>query len=75
MFLFRGLETMRIILSEWHKNAISKPRNPVITRLFRWAKLAENADFGKEYIAKLRHKGILVRIGNNRTGYWEIKSP
>jgi ATP-dependent DNA helicase RecG len=28
----------------------------------------------KEYMEKLKDKGLLKRIGNNRTGYWEIKS-
>jgi predicted HTH transcriptional regulator len=28
----------------------------------------------KEYMEKLKNKGLLKRIGNNKTGYWEIKS-
>ena len=142
--VFQNPGRFDISISEWHKNAISKPRNPVIARLFRWAKLAENAGFGydkmltwkykvefctnidyseatfylvekippqlpppiteleekllgiikqnpkgnrkdyavklgisegviKEYTTKLKQKGIIERIGNNRTGYWEIK--
>jgi predicted HTH transcriptional regulator len=27
----------------------------------------------KEYIEKLKNKGLLQRAGNNRTGYWKIK--
>ena len=27
----------------------------------------------KEYIENLKQKGILQRVGNNRTGYWKIK--
>jgi ATP-dependent DNA helicase RecG len=26
----------------------------------------------KEYVEKLKNKGLLQRIGNNRTGYWKI---
>jgi ATP-dependent DNA helicase RecG len=133
--------------------AISKPRNPILARFFRWAKLAENAGFGfdkmfawknkvnfetqidfsetvfeleeddranildtpivtpivtpiiareeqnllhiidknnkvtreelandlkvsintvKTVILRLKKKGVLERIGNNRTGYWNI---
>jgi biotin operon repressor len=28
----------------------------------------------KEYIEKLKDKGLLLRIGNNRTGYWQVFS-
>jgi len=35
--------------------------------------LGISEDVVKEYTAKLKQKGILVRVGNNRTGYWEIK--
>jgi len=45
-----------INISEWHKTAISKPRNPVIARLFRWAKLAENAGFGYDKMLAWKHK-------------------
>jgi hypothetical protein len=27
----------------------------------------------KEYMEKLKNKGLLKRIGNNKTGYWETK--
>jgi ATP-dependent DNA helicase RecG len=39
--------------------------------------LAEILEVGmdtvKEYLEKLKHKGVLMRIGNNRSGYWKIK--
>jgi predicted HTH transcriptional regulator len=30
-------------------------------------------DVVKEYMEKLKNKGLLQRIGNNRTGYWKIR--
>jgi ATP-dependent DNA helicase RecG len=158
--VFQNPGRFDINISQWQKTAISKPRNPVIARMFRWAKLAENAGFGydkmlawkhkvefvtyidyseatfyltekvakniisgkitegveitppitppitdlerklldiiwqnpkgsreefagklgistgvvKEYINRLKQKGVLKRQGNNRTGYWEIKN-
>ena len=35
---------------------MSKPRNPVIARFFRWAKLAENAGFGFDKMLKWNYK-------------------
>ena len=54
--VFQNPGRFDIIISEWHKNAISKPRNPVIARLFRWAKLAENAGFGYDKMITWKHK-------------------
>jgi predicted HTH transcriptional regulator len=34
--------------------------------------LGVSAEVVKEYIEKLKNKGLLQRAGNNRTGYWEI---
>jgi len=28
----------------------------------------------KEYIEKLKSKGLLQRFGNNRTGYWKVNN-
>jgi ATP-dependent DNA helicase RecG len=37
------------------------------------AKMLEmGLDTVKEYLERLKHKGILKRIGNNRSGYWKI---
>jgi DNA-binding Lrp family transcriptional regulator len=35
--------------------------------------LGISEDVVKEYTAKLKQKGIIKRVGNNRTGYWDIK--
>jgi ATP-dependent DNA helicase RecG len=44
--VFQNPGRFYIDISETPKEAISKPRNPVIARFFRWANLAENAGFG-----------------------------
>jgi len=46
----------KIDISELQKNAISKPRNPVIARIFRWAKLSENAGFGFDKMLVWKNK-------------------
>jgi predicted HTH transcriptional regulator len=42
--------------SKLPRSAVSKPRNPVIARMFRWAKLAENAGFGFDKMLAWKHK-------------------
>jgi len=54
--VFQNPGRFDINISEWHKTAISKPRNPVIARMFRWAKLAENAGFGYDKMLAWKHK-------------------
>ena len=54
--VFQNPGRFDINISQWHKNAISKPRNPVIARIFRWAKLAENAGFGYDKMIAWKHK-------------------
>jgi len=66
-------------------SAISKPRNPIIARLFRWAKLAENAGFGIDKmlvwknkvefdtkIVKLKAQGLLERVDPDKGGHWRV---
>jgi ATP-dependent DNA helicase RecG len=48
-------------------------QNPKGNRKEYAGKLGISENVVKEYTAKLKQKSILVRIGNNRTGYWEIK--
>ena len=54
--VFQNPGKFDIDISELPKNAISKPRNPLIARLFRWAKLAENAGFGFDKMLAWKHK-------------------
>jgi ATP-dependent DNA helicase RecG len=46
--------------------------NSTITRKELADKLEIGLDTVKEYLERLKHKGILKRIGNNRSGYWNI---
>jgi predicted HTH transcriptional regulator len=48
-------------------------QNPTGTRKEFAKALKISADVGKEYMKKLKNKGLLKRTGNNKTGYWEIK--
>jgi ATP-dependent DNA helicase RecG len=54
--VFQNPGRFDINILEWHKTAISKPRNPVIARIFRWAKLAENAGFGYDKMLAWKYK-------------------
>ena len=54
--VFQNPGKFHINISEIPKNAISKPRNPVIARMFRWANLAENAGFGFDKMLVWKHK-------------------
>ena len=54
--VFQNPGRFYIDISKLPKNAISKPRNPIIARLFRWAKLAENAGFGFDKMLVWKHK-------------------
>ena len=54
--VFQNPGRFDINILEWHKTAISKPRNPVIVRMFRWAKLAENACFGYDKMLAWKYK-------------------
>jgi predicted HTH transcriptional regulator len=48
-------------------------QNAQITRKAMAATLAVSIDVVKEYLERLKGKGILERRGDNRTGYWVIK--
>ena len=54
--VFQNAGRFGIDIKEPAKVAISKPRNPVIARFFRWAKLAENAEFGFDKMVKWKYK-------------------
>ena len=54
--VFQNPGRFYIDISELPKATISKPRNPVIARLFRLAKLAENAGFGFDKMLAWKHK-------------------
>jgi len=54
--VFQNAGRFGIDIKEPAKVAISKPRNPVIARFFRWAKLAENAGFGFDKMLKWKYK-------------------
>jgi ATP-dependent DNA helicase RecG len=54
--VFQNSGRFDINILEWQKTAISKPRNPVIARMFRWAKLAENAGFGYDKMLAWKYK-------------------
>jgi ATP-dependent DNA helicase RecG len=47
-------------------------QNPKGNRKEYAGKLGISEGVVKEYTAKLKQKGIIERVGNNRTGYWEI---
>jgi ATP-dependent DNA helicase RecG len=49
-------------------------QNAQITRKDMAVALAVSINVVKEYLEKLKRKGVLERKGNNRTGYWEIKN-
>jgi predicted HTH transcriptional regulator len=46
--------------------------NSTITRKDLAEMLGIGVDTVKEYLKRLKRKGVLNRIGNNRNGYWEI---
>ena len=54
--VFQNPGRFYIDISELPKRAISKPRNPIIARLFRLTKLAENAGFGFDKMLTWKHK-------------------
>jgi len=54
--VFQNPGKFDIDISKLPRNVISKPRNPLIARLFRWAKLAENAGFGFDKMLAWKHK-------------------
>ena len=54
--VFQNSGRFYIDIEEARKLAISKPRNPVIARFFRWANLAENAGFGFDKMLNWKHK-------------------
>ena len=56
--VFQNPGRFYIDIEEAKKQAISKPRNPVIARFFRWAKLAENAGFGFDKMLVWKHKVV-----------------
>jgi predicted HTH transcriptional regulator len=47
-------------------------QNPEGTRKEFAEALEISTEVVKEYIENLKSKGVLQRIGNNRTGYWKI---
>jgi ATP-dependent DNA helicase RecG len=54
--IFQNPGKFYINISELPKSIVSKPRNPIIARIFRWAKLAENAGFGFDKMLAWKHK-------------------
>jgi len=54
--VFQNPGKFDIDISKLPRDVISKPRNPLIARLFRWAKLAENAGFGFDKMLAWKHK-------------------
>ena len=47
--------------------------NPKISRKELSEKLRIGEDTIKEYLRKLREKGVLIRVGETSAGYWEIR--
>jgi predicted HTH transcriptional regulator len=47
-------------------------KNSKITREELATELGISVNTVKPFIRNLKNKGILIRIGNNRNGYWEI---
>jgi len=66
--VFQNPGRFYIDIEEAKKQAISKPRNPVIARFFRWAKLSENAGFGFDKMLVWKHK---VEFDNSHIDYSE----
>jgi ATP-dependent DNA helicase RecG len=54
--VFQNPGRFYIDIEKHFKEVISKPRNPVIARMFRWAKLAENAGYGFDKMQKWKSK-------------------
>ena len=61
-------------LTELEKKVFLEIRNnPKISRNNLSKRLGIGEDTVKEYLRKLREKGILRRIGETSAGYWEVK--
>lgn len=54
--VFQNAGRFYIDIAKLGKEAISKPRNPVLARTFRWAKLAETAGFGIDKMLKWKNR-------------------
>jgi len=65
--------TPQIILSPLEERVIAKIReNKGISRSKLAYELGVSGDTIKEYLEKLKTKGILRRVGPDRGGYWEV---
>ena len=65
--------TPKVVFTELEKKVLNEIKNNVrISRDQLSEKLGIKPDTVKEYIKKLRDKGVLRRVGKTSGGYWEI---
>jgi predicted HTH transcriptional regulator len=65
--------TPQVVLTELEERVLNEIKNNVgISRSQLSKKLGIKPDTAKEYIKKLRDKGVLRRVGKTSGGHWEI---